>query len=98
MPKNVAATLAPWDRVDAHYKYVDAEETLDGYLANFNADPVESEVIDEASLPPVSNDEEAEARAAILKWVNGAKDRKPILDSIINPKPEPTDEYPIMYY
>jgi hypothetical protein len=98
MPKNVAATLAPWDRADAHYKYVDAEETLDGYLANFNADPVESEVIDESSLPPVSNDEEAEARAAILKWVNGAKDRKPVLDGIMNPKPEPTDEYPIMYY
>lgn len=98
MPKNVAATLAPWDKMDARYKYVDAEETLDGYLANFNADPVEAEVIDEASLPPVANDEEAEARTAILKWVNGAKDRKPVLDSIINPKPEPTDEYPIMYY
>lgn len=98
MPKNVAATLAPWDKMDARYKYVDAEETLDGYLANFNADPVEAEVIDEASLPPVANDEEAEARAAILKWVNGAKDRKPVLDSIINPKPEPTDEYPIMHY
>jgi hypothetical protein len=98
MPKNVAATLAPWDKMDARYKYVDAEETLDGYLANFNADPLEAEVIDEASLPPVTNDEEAEARNAILKWVNGAKDRKPVLDSIINPKPEPTDEYPIMHY
>ena len=98
MPKHVAESLAPWDKVDAHYTYVDAEETLDGYLANFNADPLEAEVIDEASLPPVANEEEAEARAAILKWINGSKDRKPLLDSIMNPAPEPDDEYPILNY
>lgn len=73
---------------------VRAEGFVDGYPANFT---VTQEDVEVEGLPPVNNQEEAQARFAILSWLKKRDTKEPLLDSLNNPKPTPTDEYPIMW-
>lgn len=73
---------------------VQAEGFVDGYPANFT---VTQEDVEVEGLPPVNNQEEAQARFAILSWLKKRDTKEPLLGSLNNPKPTPTDEYPIMW-
>ena len=53
--------LAPWDEAGF---IVPSESTADGFGASYSADPATNVV---TSLPPITSDAEAEARAGILK-------------------------------
>ena len=73
---------------------VRAEGFVDGYPANFT---VTQEDVEVEGLPSVTNQEEAQARFAILSWLKKRDTKEPLLGSLNNPKPTPTDEYPIMW-
>lgn len=73
---------------------VRAEGFVDGYPANFT---VTQEDVEVEGLPSVTNQEEAQARFAILSWLKKRDTKEPLLGSLNNPKPAPTDEYPIMW-
>ena len=73
---------------------VRAEGFIDGYPANFT---VTQEDVEVEGLPSVTNQEEAQARFAILSWLKKRDTKEPLLGSLNNPKPTPTDEYPIMW-
>lgn len=73
---------------------VQAEGFVDGYPANFT---VTQEDVEVEGLPSVTNQEEAQARFAILSWLKKRDTKEPLLGSLNNPKPTPTDEYPIMW-
>lgn len=73
---------------------VRTEGFVDGYPANFT---VTQEDVEVEGLPSVTNQEEAQARFAILSWLKKRDTKEPLLGSLNNPKPTPTDEYPIMW-
>jgi hypothetical protein len=73
---------------------VRVEGFVDGYPANFT---VTQEDVEVEGLPSVTNQEEAQARFAILSWLKKRDTKEPLLGSLNNPKPTPTDEYPIMW-
>lgn len=93
-PNQTAKKELPSPPSKNNMQTVRAEGFVDGYPANFT---VTQEDVEVEGLPSVTNQEEAQARFAILSWLKKRDTKEPLLGSLNNPKPTPTDEYPIMW-